>query len=251
MLRTMNSLRMSFWMVPESCSCGDALLLGRDDVAGQHRQHGAVHGHRHRDPVERDAVEQDLHVLDRVDGHAGLAHVAGHARMVGVVAAVGGQVEGHRDALAAAGQRALVEGVGFLGGGEAGVLADGPRPHRVHGGLRAAHERLEAGQGVGVGQAVHVALRVQRLDGDALGSDPVEGGHVAPADFAAAFFQASRSEEFGSFSVMAATRVQGAARAARIVSAGSVRGTAGLTRATIIPPTPGNQRSGRPPGEGS
>jgi len=45
--------------------------------------------------------------------------------------------------------------------------------------------------------------------------------------------------------------VQGAARAARIVPAGSVGVTAGLTRATIIPPTPGNQRSGRPPGQGS
>ena len=43
----MNSLRMSFWMVPLSWSCVDALLLGRDDVAGQHRQHRAVHRHRH------------------------------------------------------------------------------------------------------------------------------------------------------------------------------------------------------------
>ena len=167
-------------MVPESLLSGDALLLGRDDVAGQHRQHGAVHGHRDRDPVERDAVEEDLHVLDRIDGHAGLAHVALHARVVGVVAAVGGQVEGHRDALAAAGERLLVEGVGFLGGGEPGVLADGPGPDRVHGRLRPAHERLEARQGVGVGQSLHVLLRVQRLDGDALGRVPVQGGHVAP-----------------------------------------------------------------------
>ena len=30
----------------------------------------------HRHLVERDAVEQDLHVLDAVDGHARLAHVA-------------------------------------------------------------------------------------------------------------------------------------------------------------------------------
>src|SRR5690606_36721740 len=55
--------------------------------------------------VERNAVEQDLHVLDRVDRHAGLADVAGHARMVGIVAAVGGEVERHRHALPAGGER--------------------------------------------------------------------------------------------------------------------------------------------------
>ena len=76
-----------------------ALLFGRDHVAGEHRQHRAVHRHRHADLVERDAVEQDLHVLDRVDRHAGLADVAGDARVVAVVAAVRGEVEGHADAL--------------------------------------------------------------------------------------------------------------------------------------------------------
>jgi hypothetical protein len=51
--------------------------------------------------VERNAVEQDLHVLDRVDRHAGLADIARHARVVAVVAAVGGQVEGDAHALPA------------------------------------------------------------------------------------------------------------------------------------------------------
>jgi hypothetical protein len=36
---------------------GHALLLGRDDVERQHRQHGAVHGHGDAHPVERDPVE--------------------------------------------------------------------------------------------------------------------------------------------------------------------------------------------------
>jgi hypothetical protein len=142
----MNSLRMSFWMVPLSWSWLDALLLAGDDEAGQHRQHGAVHGHRHRHLLERDAVEEDLHVLDRVDGHAGLADVADDAGVVGVVAAVGGEVEGHRQALLAGGEVAPVEGVGLLGGGEAGVLADGPRPVGVHGGAHAAHEGAKPGR---------------------------------------------------------------------------------------------------------
>ena len=128
----MYSLRMSFWIVPVSLSERHALLEGRDDVEGHDRQHGAVHGHRHRHPVQRDAVEEDLHVLDRVDGDARLAHVAHHPRVVAVVAAVGGQVEGHRQALLAGGQVAAVEGVGLLGGREAGVLAHRPRPGHVH-----------------------------------------------------------------------------------------------------------------------
>ena len=77
--------------------------------------------------VERDAVEQRAHVEDRVDRHAGHADVARHARVVGVVAAVGGEVEGDRQALLAGGEVAPVEGVGVLGRREAGVLADGPR----------------------------------------------------------------------------------------------------------------------------
>ena len=141
----MNSLRMSFWMVPLSCVLRHALLFGRHHVARQHRQHRAVHGHRHADLVQRDAVEQDLHVLHAVDRHAGLADVAGHARVVAVVAAVRGQVERHRHALPAAGQGLAVERVGFLGGGKAGVLPDGPGPHRIHGGLRAAQKGSKPG----------------------------------------------------------------------------------------------------------
>ena len=168
----MNSFRMSFWIVPESLSCGDALLLGGDDVAGEDRQHRAVHGHRDADLVERDAVEQDLHVLDRVDRDAGLADVAGDARVVAVVAAVGRQVEGDADALRAAGQRLAIEVVRRLGGGKAGVLADRPRPHRVHRRLRPAHVRRKAGQRVGRRQTLQVGSGVERLDDDALGRFP-------------------------------------------------------------------------------
>ena len=97
----------------------DALLLGRDDVEREHRQHGAVHRHRDAHLVQRDAVEQLPHVQDRVDGHARHADVTDHARVVGVVAAVGGQVEGDAKPLLARGQVAPVEGVGLRRGGEA------------------------------------------------------------------------------------------------------------------------------------
>ena len=86
----------------------------------------------------------------------------------------------YRKALAAGGQGLAVERVGFLGGGKARVLADRPGAHRVHGGLRAAHEGCEAGQGVGVGQAGGVGRGVQRLDDDAVRGEPVQRVEIAP-----------------------------------------------------------------------
>ena len=105
-----------------------ALLLAGDDEEGHDRKHRAVHGHADRHLAERDAVEQQLHVLDAVDRDARHADVAGDARIVAVVAAVGGEIEGDAQALLPRGEVAAVEGVGFLGGREAGILADGPRP---------------------------------------------------------------------------------------------------------------------------
>ena len=78
-----------------------ALLFGRDDKERQHRQHGAVHGHRHRHLVERNAGEQRAHVVDRVDRDARHADVAAHARMVAVIATVGGKIERNRQAFLA------------------------------------------------------------------------------------------------------------------------------------------------------
>ena len=141
----------------------DPLLFGGDDVACEYRQHGAVHGHRHRDAVEGNALEQDLHVLDRVDGHAGLADVAYDPRMVRVVAAVSGEVEGDRNALPAALERPSIEGVGLFGRRETGVLADRPGPAGIHGRLRAPHVRGEAGQRIRVRQPLEVRPRVERL----------------------------------------------------------------------------------------
>ena len=159
-------------MVPASCVLVDALLLGGDDVAGEHRQHRAVHRHRHGHLVERDAVEQDLHVLDGVDGHAGLADVADDPRVVAVVAAVGGEVEGDREAHLPGGEVGPVEGVRLLGGGEAGVLADRPRAVRVHRGPDAPDEGVEPGERADALEPLEVGGGVERLHRDALGRDP-------------------------------------------------------------------------------
>ena len=122
--------------------------------------------------VERDAVEEDLHVLDGVDGDAGLADVADDPRVVAVVAAVRGEVEGHRQAHLPGGEVGPVEGVRLLGGGEAGVLADRPRPVGVHRGPHAPEERVEPGQRVDGLEPLEVGGGVERLHRDALGRGP-------------------------------------------------------------------------------
>ena len=150
----------------------DPLLLAGDDVAGHHRQHGAVHGHGDGHLIEGNAVEENLHVLDRIDGHPGLADVARHPRMVRVIAPVGRQVEGDGEPLLPGGQVVPIEAVGLLGGGETGVLANGPGPVGVHGGPRPAHEGGEAWQGIHLLQSLQVGAGVQRLDVDAFRAAP-------------------------------------------------------------------------------
>ena len=149
-----------------------ALLLGRDDVQREDRQHRTVHRHRHAHLVERDALEQLAGVVDRVDRDTGHADVADDPRVVGVVAAVGRQVEGDRQALLAGRQVAAVERVGLLGGREARVLADRPRLRRVHRGVRSAQVRRQPGIGVQRVEALEVLGGVEPLDVDALGCCP-------------------------------------------------------------------------------
>ena len=67
-----------------------------------------------------------------VDGHADLADLALGARVVGVVAHLGGQVEGARQPGLAGLEQELEALVGGLGGAEAGVLAHRPEPAAVH-----------------------------------------------------------------------------------------------------------------------
>ena len=68
--------------------------------------------------------------------------------MVAVVTAVGGKIEGDREALLPGGKIATVKGVGILGRGEAGILPDGPRLGDVHGRVGTPQERRDARIGV-------------------------------------------------------------------------------------------------------
>jgi hypothetical protein len=148
------------------------LLLGGDDIQRHHRQHRAVHGHRHGHPVERDAGEQGAHVVDRIDRNARHADVAGDPRVIRVVAAVGGEIEGDRQALLPGGEIAAVEGIGVLGGREAGVLPDGPWLGHVHRGIRPAKVRWDARPGIEAIETGDVFRPIYRIHRDAFRRQP-------------------------------------------------------------------------------
>ena len=151
---------------------GASLLQTGHDVERQDRQHGAVHGHRHRHAVEGNAVEEHLHVLYRADRYAGLTDVAHYARVIGVVAAVCRQVECHRQTLLSGSQVAAIECVGLFGRRETGVLADGPGTHHVHRRIGAAEERCDTCRIVQVLHLLQILCRVGALDRYLLGSQP-------------------------------------------------------------------------------
>ena len=110
--------------------------------------------------------------MDAVDGHAGHADVALHPRMVGIVAAVGRQIEGDRQPLLTGGEVAAVEGIGCLGGREAGILADGPGVAGIHGRIGAAHIGGDARQAVDEVEPLDGVGTIGGLDGQALGRVP-------------------------------------------------------------------------------
>src|SRR5690349_7044060 len=115
----MYSLRTSFWMVPPSFSREmprrSATLLSlyvavadrrgisreklggtiQNDVQKKQRRRGGVDGHGGRDLVERQPLEENLHVLQAVDGHAHLADLAPGQVVVGIAPHLGGEVERH------------------------------------------------------------------------------------------------------------------------------------------------------------
>ncbi len=130
--RAMYSLRMSFWVVPRSCSAGDALLLADELVEQQQGGGRRVDRHRRGHLVERDAVEHPAHVVDRVDGHAGAAHLAHAERVVRVAAELRGQVERHRQPGRAVLDQVVEALVRLLGARVAGVLAHRPLAAAVH-----------------------------------------------------------------------------------------------------------------------
>ena len=105
-----------------------AVLLRRGHVERQQPGGGGVDRHRRVHRVERDAVQQRVHVALVGDRHAHLADLAAGQLGVGVVAGLGGQVEGDRQAGLALGEVLAVQLVGLRGAGVPGVGAHHPGP---------------------------------------------------------------------------------------------------------------------------
>src|SRR5271157_4976751 len=70
------------------------MLFRGNDIKRHDRQHGAVHGHGYGHLPERNLVEQNLHVENRVNGHASLAYIARNALVIGIVSPVRGKIKG-------------------------------------------------------------------------------------------------------------------------------------------------------------
>ena len=148
----------------------NALFFRGDNIERHDGQHCAVHRHRHRHLIQRNLVEQDLHVEDRIDGHARLAHIPGHALVVGVVSAMRGKIERDRKPSLSRGQIAAIKRVGLFGGRESGILPNRPRLHHVHRAVRPAQIRRNSRGIVEMLEPFKVLLRVEALHRNVFGT---------------------------------------------------------------------------------
>ena len=103
-----------------------ALLVGDRDVEREQPGGRGVDGHRGVHLAERDAVEQRAHVAEMGDRHADLADLAARQHVVGVVAGLGRQIEGDREAGLPLGEVLAVERVRFARGRMARIGAEDP-----------------------------------------------------------------------------------------------------------------------------
>ena len=122
----MYSFKMSFCSVPETrdqstpCFSATARYMAQITGAGELMVIETVTS------PSGISSEQDLHVLERADGDAALAHFAFGRGMIGVVTHQRRQIEGHREPGLALAQQIAIAAVGFLGRGEPGELPHGP-----------------------------------------------------------------------------------------------------------------------------
>ncbi len=145
----MYSFRMSFWTVPVSAVGWHPLPPGHGDVEGEEDRRRGIDGHRRRHPIERNALEEILHVLQRRDGDPDLADLAVGGRRVGIVAHLRGQVEGHREPRLPLVEEESIALVGLGRRAESRVLPHGPEPRAIHARVDAARVGELAGRAAG------------------------------------------------------------------------------------------------------
>ena len=144
------------------------LTLGDRDVHRQQDDRRRVDRHRRRHAIERNAVEQLRHVVERVDGDADAPDFAGGQRVVRVVAHLRGQIERDAQSGHALRQQVPVPLIRLGGGAEPGVLPHRPEPAAIHRRLDATRERKLAGLaevpiGIPVGEIGRNARRINHI----------------------------------------------------------------------------------------
>ena len=83
--------------------------------------------------------------------------------MIGIVAAMGGEIEGDREAFLSGGKVAAVERVGIFRRGEAGILPDRPGLVDIHGRVGAAQIGRDAGPGLEEIDAFEIGFASSRI----------------------------------------------------------------------------------------
>ena len=143
---------------------GNALLFCDELVEQEEQRRRRVDRHRGRDLTEWDRVEEELHVRNGVDRHAGAADLSDRARVVRVVAKLRRKIERDRKTHLAALEQMAEALVRLLRGCETGVLANRPRPPAIH--VRVGAPRIrELTRELEL--RLRVVGRVDRLDLDA------------------------------------------------------------------------------------
>ena len=120
------------------------LTLRRRDVEAEQHRGGTIDRHRGGHAIERDPVEERLHVGKTRDGDATLADLAFRPGMIRVVAHERWKIERDREPGLPALQEELVSLVRVLGGAEARELAHRPETPAIHGRMDAAGIRVLA-----------------------------------------------------------------------------------------------------------
>ena len=122
-----------------------ALTARHRHIQSQQDRRRRIDGHRGRNFRQIDAVEEPLHIFDRINRDANLPDFACRERVIGIHTDLRRQIERNRQSRSAVGQQIFVALVRFLGVAHAGVLAHGPQAAAVHGGLHAAGEWIFPG----------------------------------------------------------------------------------------------------------
>ena len=149
---------------------GSPVLFGHGEVHRQGDRSGGVDRHRRRHPAKIDAIEEDLHVGERVHRDPAFPHFAPRHLVVRVVSVERREVEGGREAGLAVIEKVVEPLVGLPRRAVTGELAHRPELPPIHRRLNAARVRIlpgpaevalriEAGERVRRGQRLHRSAR--------------------------------------------------------------------------------------------